>query len=63
VALYSESTATITRCNINRNRKVAIRITEQSAARVENCDLRGNYLAAWETEYGITLEENANRED
>lgn len=63
VALYSESAATITRCNINRNRKVAIRITEQSAARVENCDLRGNYLAAWETEYGITLEENANRED
>jgi hypothetical protein len=24
--------------------------------------LRGNFLAAWETEYGITLEENDNRE-
>lgn len=62
VALYGASAATVRRCNIHRNRKVAIRIKEQSAARVENCDLRGNFLASWETEYGIALEENANRE-
>jgi parallel beta-helix repeat protein len=62
IALYGASAATVRRCNIHRNRKVAIRIKEQSAALVENCDLRGNFLAAWETEYGIALEERDNRE-
>ncbi|HLM59599.1 MAG TPA: pectinesterase family protein [Pyrinomonadaceae bacterium] len=63
VAIYGKSSATVRRCNIHRNRKVAIRIKEQSAALVENCDLRGNFMAAWETEYGIRLEEKANREN
>jgi parallel beta-helix repeat protein len=62
VAIYGESAATIKRCNIHRNGKVAVRIKERSAARVEECDLRGNFLATWETEYGVTLEEKANRE-
>jgi parallel beta-helix repeat protein len=62
VAIYGESTATVNRCNINRNGKVAVRVKEQSVARIENCDLRENFLAAWETDYGVVVEENNNRE-
>ncbi|HEX8246707.1 MAG TPA: pectinesterase family protein [Pyrinomonadaceae bacterium] len=62
VAIHTQSAATIKQCSIHGNRRVAIKIKENSKARVENCDLRGNSLAAWETEYGITLEEGNNRE-
>jgi parallel beta-helix repeat protein len=62
VAIYGESTATILNCNIHRNRKVGIRVKEQSVARVKSCDLRGNFLAAWETDYGVVLEKSNNRE-
>jgi F-box protein 11 len=62
IAIYGESAATIAGCNIHRNGKVGVRVMEQSAARVENCDLRENFLAAWETEFGVVLEKTNNRE-
>lgn len=62
VALYGASEAVVLRSNVHRNGKVAVRIVEGSAARVENSDLRGNF-AAWETEYGVTVEESGNRDE
>ncbi|MBA4123686.1 MAG: right-handed parallel beta-helix repeat-containing protein [Acidobacteria bacterium] len=62
VAIYGESVVTVRRCNIHRNGKVAIRVKEASAASVEDCDLRGNRIAAWESEAGVVIERKGNRE-
>lgn len=61
VAIYGESVVAVRRCNIHRN-KVAVRVKEYSAANVEDCDLRGNRIAAWETEHGVVVERKNNRE-
>jgi parallel beta-helix repeat protein len=61
VAIYGESTVKVSRCSIQRNRKVAIRVKEQSVAQVDDCDLRGNFLAAWDTDFGVFVEDNNNR--
>lgn len=62
VSLYGESSAIVRGCKIQRNGTVAVRVTQMSRARVENCDLRGNRLATWGTEHGITIERKNNRE-
>ncbi len=62
MSIHGESAATVRRCNIHRNGKVAIRVKEASAASVEDCDLRGNRLAAWESEAGVVIERKGNRE-
>lgn len=62
VNVNNESVASVSRCNIHRNGKVAVRVKGGSAARVEDSDLRGNRLASWETEYGVTIERKNNRE-
>jgi hypothetical protein len=60
--IYGASIAAVRNCNINRNRKVAVRVKESSAASVENCDLRGNRVATWETEGDVVVERKNNRE-
>ena len=62
VSVHGESVAVVRRCNIHRNGLVAIRIKENSQASVEDCDLRGNRIAAWETEHGVIVERKNNRE-
>ncbi len=62
VAIYGESVVAVRRCNIHRNGKVAIRVKEASAASVEDSDLRGNRIAAWESEAGVVVERKGNRE-
>jgi len=61
VYVYGESQVAVRRCNIHRN-KVAVRVKEYSAANVEDCYLRGNRIAAWETEHGVVVERKNNRE-
>jgi parallel beta-helix repeat protein len=62
VYVYGESAIAVRRSNIHRNGKVAIRVKEMSRATVEDSDLRGNRIAAWETEHGVTVERKNNRE-
>ena len=62
IYVYGKSAVTVRRCNIHRNGKVAIRVKENSRANVEDSDLRGNRIAAWETEHGVVVERKNNRE-
>lgn len=62
VAVQGESVVAVRRCNIHRNGKVAVRVKENSHARVEDSDLRGNNIAAWESEYGVIIERKNNRD-
>ncbi|MEP6903252.1 MAG: pectinesterase family protein [Actinomycetota bacterium] len=62
ISIYGESAAIVRRCKIHRNGTVAVRVKENSRTKVENCDLRGNRVATWETEYGVIVERNNNRE-
>ena len=62
VAVYGESAVAVRRCNIHRNGTVAVQVKETSRASVEDSDLRGNRIATWETEHGVTVERKNNRE-
>jgi parallel beta-helix repeat protein len=62
VSVRGESVVAVRGCNINRNGKVAVSVKEGSAASVEDSDLRGNRIAAWESEYGVSIERKNNRE-
>jgi len=62
IFVYGASVVTVRRCNIHRNGKVAVRVKENSRASVEDCDLRGNRIAAWETEHGVVIEQKNNRQ-
>lgn len=52
--------AAISECKINGNGTVAIRVAGGAAADVENSDLTGNHIAAWETEYEAVIESRGN---
>ena len=56
------SLGAISRCGINGNGTVAVRVKENSTIRVENSDLTGNGLATWDSEDGVFIENNNNRE-
>ncbi len=62
VSVQGESVVRVNRCNIHRNNTVAVRVVEKSRASVENSDLRGNRIAAWETEHGVIVERKNNRD-
>lgn len=62
VSVYGESVADVRRCNIHRNGTVAVQVKENSRASVVDSDLRGNRIAAWETEHGVIVERENNRE-
>ena len=62
ISAQGESIVRVNRCNIHRNNTVAVRVKEGSQASVVDCDLRGNRIATWETEYGVVVERNNNRE-
>lgn len=62
ISVDGASIAAIANCLINGNGTVAVRIKGESTVRVENSDLTGNQLATWETEEGVFVENNNNRE-
>jgi F-box protein 11 len=62
VSIHGASVVAVLRSNIHRNGKVAVRVIENSRASVEDSDLRGNRIAAWETEHGVIVERKNNRE-
>lgn len=62
VTVHGESVVSVRRCNIHRNGAVAVRVKAGSSASVEDSDLRGNRIAAWETEHGVVIERKNNRQ-
>ena len=62
ISVRGESVVRVNRCNIHRNNTVAVQVIEDSRASVEDSDLRGNRIAAWETEHGVIVERKNNQE-
>jgi parallel beta-helix repeat protein len=48
-------------CRINDNGHVGVSCKAGSVVEVEGCDLTGNYVAAWETNYGASVTRSNNQ--
>ena len=60
VNVYPGGVAALRECAVNGNGKVAVRVEGGGSADVLNSDLSGNRVAAWETEYGASVEDRGN---